>query len=75
MLSFGKASKQTFTMKICQMKSHQLQPLKFLPLKREKICGIDVTKEDGLLLKGWIPQYGRVDNHSRDMDKFLLFIK
>ncbi len=65
MLNFGKASKQTHTKKICQLKSHQLAEI---PTTEEtkKICCPDVTKGDGLFLKGWIPQYDRVDNHSRE---------
>ncbi len=41
----------------------------------KKICCPDVTKGDGLFLKGRISQHDRVDNHSRDMDKLFFFIK
>ncbi len=78
MLSFGKASKQTHTKNICQLKSHQLTYLSRWNShhwRDKKICCPDVTKGDGLFLKGQIPQYDRVDNHSWDMDKLFFFIK
>ncbi len=52
-----------------------LKKLKFPPLKRQKICCPDVTEGDGLFLNGQISQHDRVDNHSRDMEKLLFFIK
>lgn len=78
MLSFGKTSKQTHMKKICQLKSQQLLTSAVeIPATEEikkKICCADVTNGDGLFLKGQIPQYDRVDNHSRDMDKLSLLL-
>lgn len=78
MLSFGKTSKQTYMKKICQLKSQLLLTSAVeIPATEDikKICCDDVTNGDGLFLKGQIPHYDRVDNHSRDMDKLFFFIK